>query len=56
MKVLHIKTKDKKTHNEGIAQKDKRLKKRDEGIAKTQCSNLQEMKLTLKKTISITKP
>jgi hypothetical protein len=36
--------------------KDKRTRTQDEDIARTQCSKLHKMKLTLKKTISPTKP
>ncbi len=36
-------------HDEGIAQKGTRIKTQDEGIAKIQCSNLEKMKLILKK-------
>jgi hypothetical protein len=35
-------------HDEGITQKDKWIKTQDEGIVRTQCSNLEKMKLILK--------
>jgi len=46
IKKSNIKNKD-----EGIAQRYTKLKTQDEGIAKTQCSKLHKMKLTLEKTI-----
>jgi len=48
---LHKEIKDKKNNHEGITQKYTKLKAQDEGIARTQCSKLQKMKLTLEKTI-----
>ncbi len=40
-------------HNEGITQKDKQIKTQDEGIVRTQCSNLEKMKLILKKQYNL---
>jgi hypothetical protein len=66
MKVLHRKIKNKKHEMKVLTQKikdqnqkimvlhkDKIMKTQDEGITKTKCSKLQEMKLTLEKTLSL---
>jgi hypothetical protein len=40
-----------RSKDEGIAQRDKKIKTQYKGIARTQCSKLHKMNLTLEKTI-----